>query len=192
MQCMEENPFASPQTVADAGLADEASPAEKIRRQHLAHEAAIQSIGLLLSIESVGATMAATGLILEALPPPGTVAPLQKVLLIPVGVVFAVLASAFFWAGVGVRNLRPKARLPAILLSALNLVAIPFGTLVGGYSLYLLMSQKGKGVFTPAYARVRAATPQLKHKTSIAAWVGLAVVIVLSGVGAWIIWFEIR
>lgn len=190
----DENPFASPQTVADEGLEKQDSPAEKIRRQYLSHEASVQSIGWLFVWQAVVGSMAATGLIVEAFPPPGTVAPFERMLMIPAGFVVAGIASALFWTGIGLGKLRAKVRMSAIIFSALTLIAIPIGTLFGGYSLYLLLSERGKYILSPEYTRIRAATPHIKYKTSIGTWICLVVLLVMFmlTIGVGIVWFESR
>ena len=43
----------------------------------------------------------------------------------------------------------------------------PIGTLINGYVLYLLLSQKGRTIFTDAYRRVVTETPHVKYRTPI-------------------------
>ena len=50
-------------------------------------------------------------------------------------------------AGVGLLKFRPWARILTIILSALNLVNFPFGTIVGGYGLWVMLSQDGARLF---------------------------------------------
>jgi hypothetical protein len=51
-------------------------------------------------------------------------------------------------AGIGLLQFRPWARILAIVLSALNLINFPFGTVVGIYGLYVLFSGEGARLFT--------------------------------------------
>jgi hypothetical protein len=44
--------------------------------------------------------------------------------------------------GWGLLNYKPWARIVVIILSVLNLLNIPFGTLIGGYSLWVLLSDE--------------------------------------------------
>jgi len=55
-------------------------------------------------------------------------------------------------AGVGLLNLRPWARIVTVILSALNLMNIPIGTLVGAYGLWVMLSQETEKLFTPPAA----------------------------------------
>lgn len=52
-----------------------------------------------------------------------------------------------FAAGVGLLKYKPWARILTIVLSALNLINFPFGTVVGGYGLYVLLSEDGSRLF---------------------------------------------
>lgn len=55
-------------------------------------------------------------------------------------------------AGVGLLNLRPWARIVTVILSALNLMNIPIGTLVGAYGLWVMLAQETEKLFTPPAA----------------------------------------
>ena len=52
-------------------------------------------------------------------------------------------------AGVGLIQLRPWARIVTVILSALNLMNIPIGTLVGAYGLWVMLSAETEKLFTP-------------------------------------------
>ena len=86
----------------------------------------------------------------------------------------------------GLRKLKPNVRIPAIILSALGLFAIPVGTIIAIYMLYLLGSAKGRTVFSEEYAQVIAATPHIKYRSSIIVriflWLILALIILALGI----------
>ena len=65
------------------------------------------------------------------------------------------------------------------MLSAIGLIGFPVGTLINAYVLYLLLSKKGRTIFTPAYLDVIAATPHVKYRTSIIVWIFLALIVVV-------------
>ena len=50
-------------------------------------------------------------------------------------------------AGVGLLKFRPWARIITIVLSALNLMNIPFGTILGVYGLWVMLSDDGSRLF---------------------------------------------
>jgi len=52
-------------------------------------------------------------------------------------------------AGYGLINFRPWARILTIVLSALNLLNVPFGTMLGIYGLWVLLSTEGEALFRP-------------------------------------------
>ena len=67
--------------------------------------------------------------------------------------------------------------MPAIIISGIGLLAIPVGTLLHGYFLYLLLSQKGKTVFSDGYKQIIVETPCVKNKTSNALWIVLGILV---------------
>ena len=158
------NPYAAPASrVDDVGANPEA---EAIRRAHINHEASIKAVGILYYIG--GALV-----ILAALPQtPGNAAEKMAImaLLVAVGV-------AQFFAGWGVRRLRPWGRILGCVLSGIGLLGFPIGTLINAYILYLFLSRKGRTVFSPEYKDVIAATPDVKYKTSIVVWIFIALVL---------------
>jgi hypothetical protein len=52
-------------------------------------------------------------------------------------------------AGIGLLSYRPWARTLTLVLSALNVINVPLGTLVGVYGLYVLLSEEGARLFKP-------------------------------------------
>ena len=50
-------------------------------------------------------------------------------------------------AGVGLLKYRPWARILTIVLSALNLMNVPFGTILGIYGLWVMLSDDGSRLF---------------------------------------------
>jgi hypothetical protein len=52
-------------------------------------------------------------------------------------------------AGIGLLKFRPWARILAIVLSVLNLLNVPFGTVLGIYGLWVLLQQGAEQLFVP-------------------------------------------
>jgi len=50
-------------------------------------------------------------------------------------------------AGIGLLKFKPWARILTIVLSALNLMNIPFGTILGVYGLWVMLSDEGARLF---------------------------------------------
>ncbi len=156
----EFNPYAPPQA---AKLISDSTP-EAIRRAHISHETSIKTAGLLYAL--LGGLMLLPVLIgmLEALagvPKAGRYDSLSLVLLLAVFVLFL---------GAGMRRLRPWARVPMAIVSGL-VAAISIFTvlapLLNLYVLWLLLSPKGKTVFSPSYQDIIALTPEVRPKHSV-------------------------
>ena len=62
-------------------------------------------------------------------------------------------------AGIGLLKHRPWARILTIVLSVLNLINIPFGTLLGIYGLWVLLSRKIGPLFDATLAAAPVAPP---------------------------------
>ena len=178
-----ENPYQAPASAGEVPGLPPDGP-ESIRRAHLNHEASVRSIGTLcylgailwsLGTVSILSTLFATN------GPSGDVASMAgqagEAL---VGIIIAAsLAILLFFGGRGLRKLTPWGRVVGIIIGVIGLVAIPIGTILSIYILYLLLSKKGKMVFSPGYKEVMAATPEMKYKTSVVVWVVLGLFILL-------------
>jgi hypothetical protein len=55
-------------------------------------------------------------------------------------------------AGVGLLKLQSWARILTIILSALNLINFPFGTILGAYGLWVMLNKDTERLFKPAAA----------------------------------------
>lgn len=159
-----QNPYAAP-TVADPVAAG--TSAEAVRREHLSHEASVKGIGFLFLLGGVLMGLGVGSVVFanfQTRSPGGTPEILIALLLL-------VLTVLQCWVGFGIRRLRPWARIPGVVFSVLGLLAFPLGTIFSAYFLYLLLSRKGRMVFSAEYAEIMAATPHLKYRTSIWVWV---------------------
>ena len=63
------------------------------------------------------------------------------------GVFMLLLSLPGIVAGIGLLKFRPWARILTIVLSALNLMNLPFGTIVGIYGLWVMLSDEGARLF---------------------------------------------
>jgi len=70
--------------------------------------------------------------------------------------VLALIAMAWGTAhvvvGVPLRRRRPWARLAALMLGAVDLLLLPYGTALGAYAIWVLLSEEGKALFAEAGA----------------------------------------
>jgi hypothetical protein len=69
-------------------------------------------------------------------------------------VLLLVLSLPGLIIGVGLLQFRPWARLAAIILSALDLLQVPFGTALGIYGLWVLLNRETEQMFATAPARL--------------------------------------
>jgi hypothetical protein len=144
------------------------SSAEVMRREHVNREASVRAISLLYYLIGSGVLVAAIYALAD-----GSNAWLE----IRDGVygvidvsVYALSVAAFLTVAWGLARLRRWARASAIVLSAIFVLSIPIGTLIGPYFLYLLLSAKGRRVFAPDYASIVAATPEIRAPISTVVW----------------------
>lgn len=167
---MSENPYAPPQAPPAINLG--APTDDHTRHLHLKHEASVKSIGTLYIL---GGIILFIAMLFTVFAP----AENEKALMLPIAVFFIAIALLQLWLGASIRKLKSGARIPAIILSVIGLIGFPIGTLISAYFLYLLCCQKGKTVFSEEYARVMAATPEIKYRTSIVTWIVLLLLILL-------------
>jgi hypothetical protein len=151
-----------------------------IRRQYLSHEASVKSMGTLYFLGSIILTISGVMNLLTISSKSG------GIFGVVMAALFLGLAALQFWLGRGLRRLDGGVRIVAIVFAAIGLLGFPIGTLISGYFLYLLVSQKGQMVFSPQYQDIIAATPHVKYKTSVVVWIllGLVVLLVVFGIGA--------
>ena len=172
------NPYAPPKAhVHDVTQAD--SEADEIRQEHIKHETSVRSIGILYYLSGGALCLGSIGLFSMAF---SAGQPTFIKALGPIYLVFGILALC---VARGLRKLRPWARITSSVLAGIGLLGFPVGTLINGYILYLLLSKKGKRIFEDDYADIIAATPHVKHKTSVVTWIALGIlVLVLLGIMA--------
>lgn len=181
------NPFAAPQADLDAVTAEvvSLSDAEAIRRELIGHEASVKSIGTLYYLGAVltglGAVSMGGFLLLGLLAEGGADSVLEAQPFFFGGLTcfYGVIAAVTFVLARGLRRLNPRVRVPTGILCALGLLAIPLGTLINAYFLYLLFSEKGRRVFSPEYREIIRQTPHIRYKTSIIVWIFLAILLAL-------------
>ena len=69
-------------------------------------------------------------------------------------VTLAVIAIAWgvghVWLGVLLRRRDHRARLVALMVGSIDLLLLPYGTALGGYALWVLLSERGKALFGTA------------------------------------------
>jgi hypothetical protein len=172
-----DNPYQAP--AVQEVVAPAATEAEAIRGEHLKHEASLKGVGFLYLLGGVMLAFSFIGLFGVMIPhSTGS----SRALGLQELVIFALLGVVGvgqFFAGWGLRKLRPWAKIPAALLAGISLLSIPIGTLIGAYILYLLFSAKGRTILSPAYSEIVAQTPHMRYRTSRWVWITLLVVLLV-------------
>ncbi len=116
--------------------------AERLRAENLRHETALLMVGTLY--------YAAAGLLLAAAIASvaikgGTPAAVRFASLV------ALLAAGFGFAGYLLHRLDMRARYSASMMAVLGMLAVPIGTVLNAYVLWLVHSKKGRRVLSPEY-----------------------------------------
>ena len=63
---------------------------------------------------------------------------------------FGIFSLPSLITGYGLLNFKPWARIVGIVLSAISLIMIPFGTIVGAYGLWVLLTKETERLFSSA------------------------------------------
>ena len=112
---------------------------------------ALSGLGLLAALFLMVALGAATGIV-GAAAESGDAAIAIPIIGIAGGALVAfllVLAIPGLITGIGLLRFRPWARIAGIVLSALHLIHIPFGTILGIYGLWVLLNRETEPLFKP-------------------------------------------
>lgn len=169
----DHNPFRAPQVTTEPSYGD--SEAQALRRKFLSHEASVKTIGLVCAIGGFCFSLAWGALLV--IPSPLTL-DTGSVLLISLAVAVGVLVII---AGFGMRTLRPWGRIAGSVVVLPGLLGFPYATILVIYILYLLLSRKGKMVFSDEYREIMAQTPHIRARSSVFAWIILLAIILLFG-----------
>jgi hypothetical protein len=154
--------------------------AEEVRKEHIKHEASVKSVGFLYLLGGTLVLIVSGVALLGA----GASAPTPDMMM---GAGFAAgflaMGVLYFATGLGLRRLKPWSRIVAAIFAGIGLLGFPFGTIINAYILYLLLSGKGRMVFSPEYRTIIEQTPHIKYRTSIVVWILLGLVVLLLGFG---------
>ena len=165
---METNPYATPLVTLVAAPTE----AERIRQDHIKHEANIKTIaGLHVIGGAVLLLFALVGLFgsLDS----------QAVVYLSVAILVGILN---IFIGRDLRLFKVWSRWAAVALTVIYLVPSllnPIALIINVVFLYLLLCAKSKMVFSPGYPAIIAATPHIRYRTPVAVWIILGVVVLL-------------
>ncbi|MBN2578928.1 MAG: hypothetical protein JXB10_08050 [Pirellulales bacterium] len=182
-----QNPYAAPKTdvFSQPTAPIEEADAEVIRRNHIAVEASIKSIGTLYFIGSGSIIVGGIIGLFAAFAENGPATIVRRIdtrgfwVLFGFVCFYALLAALGIWVGIGLRRLKRSAWIAAGVFSSLGLFAFPVGTLINAYILSLLLRKKGQYVFTPEYKAIIQQTPHVKYRFSVLIWIFLILFIIL-------------
>ena len=150
----------------------------KIREDHIAHENAMKTLGVMHLIGGAALLLSCLGVVVGGFEFASLSGDGDSVVEgVAIFVVLLLLGISSVQLGTKLRKLDPSAWQPARTLSMLGLLAFPIGTMISIANLGYLNSAKGKFVFTGEYARVIEMTPDTKAKTSRLVKVLLALVL---------------
>ena len=167
-------PPSAPLEFASAATSDVVA----VREAHIGHERKLKSVGLLFGLGA--ATMM---LVLVALLIPGDSGgpelTRQMAGVVAAAMIIALIAGALAVLAFGYRTLAPWVKYVGTPVSAMGLLAVPLGTLIHAYVLYLIWSKKGRRVLAPGYAEIIRATPNVRYKSTVRDWIALALLVLL-------------
>jgi xanthosine utilization system XapX-like protein len=160
---MESNPYAPPQVTILSAPLSEIEEAEAIRKEHIKVEATVKSVGTLYYLGAFLLIM--FGLMTAFVPSMDKSTSQGEALIISVLVLAFGIAEGVL--AYGLRRLRSWARWPTVALAFIGLLGFPLGTLISIVILVNLLGRKATMVFSPEYKAIIAATPHVKHRTSL-------------------------
>lgn len=112
------------------------------------------ALGLIAGAAILGGAMVVTDLFLFAVEEAGIPAAVVHVAALVITTIVLVLSLPCLILGYGLVNLRPWARILGIVLAALNLLNVPFGTAVSIYAFWVLFKSETEALFRNAPAPV--------------------------------------
>jgi hypothetical protein len=162
-----------------ASAAAGSSP-EAVRLAYLSHESNVRSIGTYYYFSGgllvfLAAIVILCGLIATLGAQGKSMVPLVAVIV--EALVLGAVAGLLLWCAGKFKRLDPRGIIPGTIVAAIGLLSIPIGTVINGFILYFIYSDKGRFVFSDEYRRVVEATPQIVCKTAL--WVKIVIGLVV-------------
>ncbi len=110
--------------------------------------------GALAILIGISMLLLAAGALAELLDPMGTAVEFAAGLTAGVFAIIGVFAllwgGAHTWAALLLKRRRPFGRVLSLGLAVVNLPLLPFGTALGAYAMWVLLTDKGRRLFEPA------------------------------------------
>jgi hypothetical protein len=112
---------------------------------------AFGALGLMAAIvllALLGGAAGIAGMVAQQDPDAAVAAPILGVLAVVLFGLISLLSIPGLAVGIGLVKFKAWARILGLILSALNLLNFPFGTLLGGYGLWVLLNKETEALFT--------------------------------------------
>jgi hypothetical protein len=107
--------------------------------------------GALAILVGVSMLLQAGGAAAELIDPVGTTvelaAGLTAVIFALIGLFALLWGSGHVWAGALLKQRRPFGRMLALALAVIDIVVLPFGTALGAYAMWVLLTNDGRRLF---------------------------------------------
>jgi len=114
---------------------------------------ALGLIGAIVVLVVFGGAAGIVGIVAHQEPDAAVAVPILGIVGLGLFLVILALAIPEILAGVGLLKFQAWGRLLGIVVSVLNLVKFPLGTVVGGYGLWVLLSNETEALFSGAETR---------------------------------------
>ena len=175
------NPALKGRNSSPSGSGAKSADARKMRERLLTHEEVVKCLGflhLLIGGLTILSCIFGVGLEMSKTPedPEEAAAPFWLMAIVLGSMLIFPIAGIF--VGLALFKLKNWAKIAASILMFPFLFAIPVGTAMTGYFLWILHNEKGKEVFSEKYRRAVAATPDIKAGRRLMIIVGAVVVLV--------------
>lgn len=108
-------------------------------------------LGMLFAIVMLvlfGGAAGVAGMFADQEPEAAVAAPILGIVAVAAFSLIAFLSIPGLAVGIGLVKFKAWARVLGLVLSALNLINCPFGTLLGGYGLWVLLNKETEALFT--------------------------------------------
>lgn len=157
------NPYA-PTSEVELSLETCESEAHRIRRKHIKHEVSIKTMGLLYLLGAISFIPVGLLVLVQAISNPQRP---DTAFVVGAGIVYTLLGCLQAWVGWGLYRFYQPQRVVGVVLSCLGLLAVPVGTIINVYFLWLLGSKKGRQIFAADYQKIIQETPEVRYRTSV-------------------------
>jgi hypothetical protein len=166
------SPYAPPRAEVADHHEVSADDVVRLREAHIRHEIQLKSVGTLYYLG--GALALVAGLL--TIPIYLRTASAFGEMMGLFALIYAGAGALSLVLGYGFRRLMPWVRIPGAILSGMGLLAIPIGTIVNAWILYLMFCEKGRTVLAPEYQAIVIATPEVRYRRTIGDWIALIVI----------------